>query len=120
MVRKPKAWIHPKGYHYIRKDGKYYRIFAEPGTQAYDAEYWLLITGRQTSSKTSIKILIESYRRSDRWSGLAPGTRRDYERVHKYLLDKIGPKDATKMRRVDIIAAMDANRHRTRFANYIQ
>lgn len=120
MVKKPKVWIHPKGYHYVRKDGRYIRILAEPGTQAYDAEYWKILTGRKIASKTSFSILIDSYRQSDRWADLSPRTRRDYERVHDYLREKVGSKDATKTKRADIIAAMEANRHRTRFANYIQ
>lgn len=120
MVRKPKVWIHPRGYHYVRKDGRYIRIHAQPGTQAYDAEYWQILTGRKAASKTSFKLLIESYRASDRWTSLSPRTRRDYERIHEYLLDKVGAKDATKTKRADIIAAMEANTHRIRFANYIQ
>jgi integrase-like protein len=120
MVKKPQIWIHPKGYHYVRKNGNYYRIHAEPGTQEYDAEYWQILTGRRASLKTSYKKLIENYRKSDRWTDLAPRTRADYEKVHEYLLEKAGNKDAKKTRRVDIITAMDANRHRVRFANYIQ
>jgi hypothetical protein len=120
MVKKPKVWIHPKGYHYVRKDGKYIRIEAEPGTQAYDAEYWRILTGRKIASKTSFKILIASYRESDRWKYLEPRSRADYEKVHEYLLEKAANKDATKTKRVDIINSMDANRHRIRFANYIQ
>lgn len=120
MVKKPKVWIHPKGYHYVRKDGRYVRIHAEPGTQAYDAEYWQILTGRKVASKTSFKILIASYRQSDRWTDLSPRSRRDYERVHEYLLEKVGKQDATRTRRANIIAAMEANRHRVRFANYIQ
>lgn len=120
MVKKPKVWIHPKGYHYVRKDGKYIRIESEPGTQAYDAEYWRILTGRKVASKTSFKILIESYRKSDRWNDLKPRSRQDYEKVHTYLLEKVGNKDAKTTKRVDVIKAMEANRHRIRFANYIQ
>lgn len=118
--KKPKVWIHPKGYHYVRKGGRYIRIHAEPGTQAYDAEYWQILTGRKIASKTSFKILIESYRKSDRWTELSARTQKDYKRVLEYLLEKVGKKDATKTKRADIIAAMDANRRRIRFANYIQ
>lgn len=119
MVKKPKVWIHPKGYHYVSKDGRYVRIHAEPGTQAYDAECWQILTGRKVASKTSFKILIASYRQSDRWADLSPRSRKDYERVHECLLEKLGKKNATTTKRADIIATMEANRQRIRFANYI-
>ena len=87
--------------------------------EAFDAEYWQILTGRKVASKTSFKILIASYRQSDRWTDLSPRSRKDYERVHEYLLEKLGKKNATTTKRADIIAAMEANRHRIRFANYI-
>ena len=36
-----------------------------------------------------------------------------------YIEDKNGPKDMTRLSRKDVIAAMDKNRHRVRFANYV-
>ncbi len=87
--------------------------------EAFDAEYWQILTARKVASKTSFKILIASYRQSDRWTDLSPRSRKDYERVHEYLLEKLGKKNATTTKRADIIAAMEANQHRIRFANYI-
>lgn len=119
MVKKY-VWIHPKGYHYVRKAGKYHRIKSVPGTAAYDAEYWNILTGKQAGSKTSFKALITNYRKSDRWTDLAPRTRKDYERVLEYLVEKAGPRDITAATTADIRAAMDANSYRVRFANLIQ
>ena len=36
-----------------------------------------------------------------------------------YLIAKIGKADVTKLTQVDIYEAMEANRHRIQFANYI-
>ncbi|MGE9291781.1 MAG: tyrosine-type recombinase/integrase [Puniceicoccales bacterium] len=70
-------------------------------------------------AKTSINALIDDYRKSDRWAGLKPRTRADYEKVMVYLVEKAGSKDVKRLTRQDIIAAQKANSHRTRFANYI-
>lgn len=46
-------------------------------------------------------------------------TRAFYEPVMTYVLEKNGDKDMTKMQRKDVLAAMQANTHRARFANAI-
>ena len=116
-----KKYLHePKpGRFYVRIKGKYWPIKAEFGTAEFDRQYWEIRTGKRTESKTAWKPLIQSYRRSDRWAGLKPRTRTDYERVLVYLTEKIGYRDVTRLTRKDVIAAMEANRHRVRFANYI-
>lgn len=58
-------------------------------------------------------------RDSDRWAGLSPRYRADLEPVLHYLEDKIGKRDVSRLTPADIYAAMDANKHRVRFANYI-
>jgi len=107
------------GKFYVRIKGKYWPIKAAFGTPEFDREYWEIRTGKRTASKTAWTPLIDSYRRSDRWTNLKPRTRTDYERVLIYLTEKIGKKDVTRLARKDVIAAMEANRHRVRFANYI-
>lgn len=119
MVKKRYIWQHPKGYWYVRIRGKYERIKAEEGTAEFDREYWNILNGKRSESRTSWNVLIESYRKSSRWSGLKPRTRTDYERVLSYLIDKIGTKDTSRLSRKDVIAAMEANKARVRFANYI-
>lgn len=108
------------GYVYVRKNGKYLgRITAPEGTPEFDHQYWDILTGRAIECKTSWAALIRSYRKSDRWTGLKPRTRTDYEKVIAYIEEKNGKRDATRTVRKDVIAAMERNRHRTRFANYI-
>lgn len=41
-------------------------------------------------------------------------------KVFLYLTETVGKSDATKTKRADILKVMDANRHRIRFASYIQ
>lgn len=116
-----KKYLHePKpGKLYVRIKGKYWPINAEVGTAEFDRQYWEIRTGKREESKTGWKPLIDSYRRSDRWTSLKSRTRTDYERILTYLVEKIGNRDVTRLTRKDVIAAMDANRHRVRFANYI-
>ncbi len=71
------------------------------------------------SLKTSWRALMADYRSSDRWTSLKPRTRRDYEKVMEYLLEKIGDRNVRDLTRSDVIRAQKANAHRTRFANYI-
>lgn len=118
MVKKY-LWRHPKGYVYVRKGGKLTRIMAREGTPEFDREYWEILTGRRAASRTSWKVLIEDYRRSDRWRGLKPRTRADYEAVLSYILEKNGDRDMTRLTRQEVIAGQRKNEHRTRFANYI-
>ena len=117
-----KKYLHsPKpGFLYVRLKGKYLgRITAEKGTPEFDRQYWDILSGRTLTCATSWTALIASYRRSDRWASLKPRTRADYEKVLIYIEEKNGGKDCTRLIRKDVIAAQEANRHRTRFANYI-
>jgi integrase len=108
------------GFVYLRKNGKYVgRITAPFPSEQFDREYWQLLTGRNVEAKTSWRALIESYRRSDRWANLKPRTRADYDKVFTYILEKNRDRDATRCSRKDVIAAMEKNRHRVRFSNYI-
>lgn len=118
-AKKRLPWRHPSGRIYLRVGGKYHRIHAPEGTQEFDREYWEILTGKRAQAKTSWSALIADYRASDRWSGLKPRTRSDYEKVLIYLAEKIGSRDVMALTRADVIAAQKANAHRTRFANYI-
>jgi len=116
-----KKFLHePKpGMFYVRIKGKYHRIHATIGTADFDWQYWEILTGKRTEAKTGWKALIASYMKSDRWARLKPRTRSDYERVLTYIEDTVGNRDVMLLTRKDVIAAMNANRHRVRFANYI-
>lgn len=63
--------------------------------------------------------LIDRYKRSDRFNGLKPRTREDYERYMAYIAQTIGDKDPARMTTPHIYDMLDANRHRVRFANYV-
>jgi hypothetical protein len=56
---------------------------------------------------------------SDRWSELSQRYRADLEPVLFYSREKIGRRDVSKLTQADIYDAIDANKHRLRFANYI-
>ncbi|ARC87894.1 integrase [Rhodovulum sp. MB263] len=92
---------------------------APEGTAEFDREYWEILTGKRMQAKTSWNALMDDYRTSDRWLGLKPRTRQDYDKVMAYLREKIGTRDVKALTRADVIAAQKANAHRTRFANYI-
>ncbi|MFQ8433855.1 tyrosine recombinase XerC [Amaricoccus sp. W119] len=118
-MKKRYLWRHSSGRIYVRVRGRHYRIAAAEGTADFDREYWEILTGKRQAAKTSWRALIEDYRGSDRWTGLKPRTRRDYEKILAYLDEKIGGRDVRALTRADVIAAQKANAHRTRFANYI-
>lgn len=103
---------------YVRRKGKYQRINAKPGTEAFDAEYWEILRGRVTP-RTTWAALIEAYRNSDAWAAYKFRTRADYELCFDYILEKAGDRDMTKTTPRDAAAAQDANRHRVKFGNSV-
>ena len=118
--RKPYVREVKPGYLYFYKGGKYVHRFTAPeGTAEFDRQYWEVMTGKTAAAKTGWTALIASYRRADRFTSLKARTRADYDRVLDFLQDKIGGRDVRLLTRKDVIAARDANLHRTRFANYI-
>ncbi|MBC7146759.1 MAG: tyrosine-type recombinase/integrase [Thioclava marina] len=123
MVTKPYLWQHPSGRWYFRRlqDGqmRYIRIKAEPETAEFDRLYWEIRSGKRAEAKRSWSALIAAYRETDKWAELSPRYRQDIEKVFAYLEEKIGRQDVARLTQPDIMEAMDANRHRARFANYI-
>lgn len=109
----------------VRKNGKTYPlrddrgIWHEPDTPEGDRLYWEILTGKRTESRRSWKAAIELLRQDDRWSEKSPRYRADLEPVLDYLVDKIGNRDVSRLTAADIYDAMDRNKHRVRFANYI-
>ncbi len=95
------------------------RITADVGTAAFDHQYWEFVSGKSSVSKTSWALLIDEMMQTDKWANNSPRYRADLEDVFEYLLEKIGKADVARLSQADIYEAMDKNRHRVRFANYI-
>ncbi len=119
MKAKKYLWRHPSGRVYVRIKGKLTRIAAQEGTAEFDREYWEILSGKRAASKTSWGALIDALRETDKWAGFSPRYRKDLEPVLEYLNEKIGHVDASRLTQADIYDAMEKNRHRVRFANYI-
>ena len=119
MSRKKYLWRHASGRWYVRKGGQYYRIYADENTQEFDDEYWEILRGKRHVSKRSWSVLIEEFRKTDKWAGYKPRYRQDLEKIFDYLDQKIGSRDVKLLRAADVYNAMDKNAHRVRFANYI-
>ncbi|MCV2449288.1 hypothetical protein E3D03_018685 [Paracoccus sp. DMF] len=81
MVAKRYLWKHPSGRIYVRLKGTLHRITAAEGTADFDRQYWEILTGKRMQAKTSWSALMDDYRKSDRWTGLKPRTRQDYDKV---------------------------------------
>ncbi|MDJ0858640.1 MAG: tyrosine-type recombinase/integrase [Dinoroseobacter sp.] len=95
------------------------RIKAEEGTAEFDCQYWEIVSGKKAATKTSWAALIDAMRETDKWANFSPRYRKDLEPVFEYLKDKIGHQDVARLNQADIYDAMEKNRHRVRFANYI-
>jgi integrase len=118
---KPKKWLwsdNGKRW-YFRRNGQYVRILGEYGSQEFDLEYWAIRGGKAAGSRKTWAALIANYKTSERWRHLSGVTRTDYQRVLDYMLEKNAQKEVPKLKRSDVLAAMEANRSRVRFANYI-
>jgi len=118
-VSKKYLWQHPSGRWYVRLKGKYHAIKAEEGTANFDRQYWEVLRGKRAEAKKSWSVLIELFRQSDKWASFSPRYRSDLEKVFQYLEEKIGKSDVSRLTQPDIYDAMDKNKHRVRFANYI-
>lgn len=112
-------WKHPSGRIYVRIKGKLSRITADPGTEEFDRQYWEILRGKRVEAKTSWTAIIAAMMESDKWATFSPRYRKDLEPIFKYLEEKIGSLDVAKLTPADVYDAMEANKHRVRFANYI-
>lgn len=126
MVVKPSArkkylWSPNERNWYVRISGKLIPIKAEYGTEDFDAEYWAIRSGRKAESLRSWSALIKAFRGDPggRWSEFSPRYRADLEPVFAYIEERLGKIDVARLKQVHIIEAMDANKHRIRFANYL-
>lgn len=118
--RKPYVCEPKPGFIYFRRGGKYLHRFTAPeGTAEFDAEYWRVMTGKTMAAKRSWAAAVEILRQSDRWAAKSVRYRQDLEPVLEYLVQKIGAREVSRLTQADIYDAMDKNKHRVRFANYI-
>jgi hypothetical protein len=100
-------------YHYYRmvtssegrRQEKHIRIKADPGTEAFDREFWAIRSGKRTpSSRTTFTALIDNYMRSRRYTDLADGTKKKYRSILDDLRIKSGDVDVTLVRRSEVEA----------------
>lgn len=118
--RKPYVREVKPGFVYFYKGGKYLHRFTAPeGTAEFDRQYWEVMTGKTMEAKRSWGAAIKLLMESDRWAEKSPRYRADLEPVLEYLKEKIGKRDVSRLTQADIYDAMDKNKHRVRFANYI-
>lgn len=124
MVRKPgrKPYVveTKPGRLYFRRGGKYLHAFTAPeGSEEFDRQYWEVMTGRKVEAKRSWDAAFALLRQSEKWASLSPRYRADLEPILAYLSEKVGKRDVARLTTADIYDAMDRNKHRVRFANYI-
>ncbi|MFD2174342.1 site-specific integrase [Rhodobacter lacus] len=106
-------------YYYFVMGSMRERIKGEPGTAEFDAAYWAIRNGKHIDAKTSWNAAIDRLRNSDKWADFSPRYRKDLEPVLAYIAEKVGQHEVSRLTPADIYAAMDANKHRVRFANYL-
>ena len=94
-------------------------LTAPEGTAEFDRQYWEVMTGKTQEAKRSWAAAIKLLRNSDRWAAKSVRYRQDLDPVLAYLEEKIGKRDVARLVQADIYDAMDKNKHRVRFANYI-
>ena len=110
-----------KVYQYFRRGSVYVRLPNDPNSPEYDEAYWACMNSKQVQlPKFTFKKLVESYKKSPRWSKLAPRTKAGYASTLGYIMDRVGDMDPTKMRRSNIIEAQQNNAHRPKTANEIK
>lgn len=100
----------PGVLYFWRRPGAAVKMNAEPYTDAWWAEYALLLKGTPPPPKgKTFRALIASYRRSARYTGKAPRTRRDYDKILAFIDDRLGGQDVAKVRRHHVVGWRDQN-----------
>ena len=117
----PYVYQKPKGFYFQRRGWTTVRMQAEPGTAAFAIEYAAILNGAEIIPRASgrtFHALVDSYTASPRYAALAPRTARDYDKILKWVADKLGKLEVERMQRRDIIQARDANAAKVRFAKH--
>jgi integrase len=110
-----------KGTLYFRRRGwDTVRIKSAFGTPEFWAEYAMIQKGTAPAPKgMTFTALIGSYRRSERYTGLKPRTRRDYDGILANIEARLGSARPDGLARKHVIALRDSNAETVRFANYV-
>jgi integrase len=114
----PKYTTDLKGAVYFRRHGKAQRILSEPFSDAFWAEYALMLKGIAPVPKGKLADLIASYKLSPKFAKLADRTRKDYDGVLSFLIERMGHVQPDRLKRKHVINLRDANAETVRFANY--
>lgn len=115
----PKYTTDLKGVVYFRRHGKAQRMIAAPFTDAFWAEYALMLKGIAPAPKgKTLADLIASYKRSPKFTKLAERTRKDYDGVLAFLVKRMGHVRPDRIGRKEVIRLRDTNAGTVRFANY--
>lgn len=124
MVRKPNKPFTvcikrgSKSYWYFRRGKTRIRLPDDPDSPEFDKAYWEIRSGRDKRQvKTSFEALIQSYYQTPRFRALKDSTKREYRRTLELIREKNGPRDFTKLRRRDVVAARDQYADSWRKAN---
>lgn len=106
-------------WYFRRKPGKPIRL-PDRGDPAFLAAYARAADGHMpTPSRTTIAALADSYMASGAFAKLGDRTKADYAGVLDHIRDVAGQHDVARITMPAVVAAMEANRERVRFANYI-
>ena len=105
-------------YYYFRRGETYQRLPNNPDSPEFDQAYWAIRSGRaKKQAKTTFEALIVSYYQTPEFRDRKPRVQQEYRRTVELIREKNGPKDFTKLRRRDVIAARDAYADTWRKAN---
>lgn len=112
MKRDLPAYVYRKGkkgyLYYCRRGAKPVRMYQQPGTAEFAAEYAMLLRGRNLTPKRTVKKLIDSYMASPKWAKLAANTRKSYGQSAAYFADVMGHIDPATLKRVHVNEMRDA------------
>lgn len=112
MKRELPAYVYRKGkrgYPYFCRWGQTVRMHETPGTAEFAAEYALLMRGRPSIAKRTVRGLVQRYQEA-RWPDLAANTRKSYGRHFSYFVEKLGNADPATIRPVHVADMRDALR----------
>lgn len=95
-----------------------FRLPDNPDTPEFDQAYWEIRSGKKKKDvKTTFDALISSYYQSPKFHQKKPSTQAEYRRTIEKIRELNGPRDFTKLKRRDVIAARDAHAETWRKAN---
>jgi hypothetical protein len=119
-VRRKRTKAGPVAYwYYRRKPGKPVRL-PDPADALFLSAYSAVAGGKMpVPVRTSIAALVDSYKAHGRFAALSERSRADYVPVLEHIKTVAGTLDVSRITMPAVVAAMEANRDRVRFANYI-